>query len=220
MSQYKWLRNQNDSMKSDLHDNYAAEYDRQVSDYGCHIAEVLFGLCYEFVQPGQYLLEAGIGSGLCAALFSKAGLVIHGFDFSQDMLDLCLKKGFAAELKKHDLVESPWPYPSDKYDILISCGVFHFILDLEGIFSEAQRILRPSGIFAFTTKISNGFSDSQKKYLQQMSGEFEIFSHSISYIHKMLETNHFESIREQQCLAGTDTFQTWVTRKQTTDEWN
>lgn len=200
-------------MKAALHDSYAADYDRQVSEYRCYLAEILFGLCYDSIQPGQFLLEAGIGSGLCATLFSKAGLVIHGFDFSQAMLAICQEKGFVANLKQHNLLDSPWPYSSNQYDILISCGVFHFLSDLEGVFSEAQRILRPSGIFAFTTKISSGFNDSQARYLQEMSGEFEIFSHSINYIRKLLEANRFEPIREQQCLTGTVTFQTWVSLK-------
>jgi len=38
-------------MKSDLHDAYAAEYDHQAGEYGCHMAEVLFGLCYDAIQP-------------------------------------------------------------------------------------------------------------------------------------------------------------------------
>ena len=44
-----------------LHDAYAA--------YDCYLAEALFGLCYEFVQPAQHLLDLGIGSGLSAASF-------------------------------------------------------------------------------------------------------------------------------------------------------
>ncbi|WP_423224970.1 hypothetical protein [Candidatus Amarolinea aalborgensis] len=69
-------------MNAALHDAYAADYDQQVQAYGCHVADVLFGLCYEYVQPGQRLLDAGIGSGLSAQLFAKAGLEIHGMDFS------------------------------------------------------------------------------------------------------------------------------------------
>jgi 2-polyprenyl-3-methyl-5-hydroxy-6-metoxy-1,4-benzoquinol methylase len=66
-------------MSAALHDAYAADYDQQVQSCDCHVADVLFGLCYEYVQPGQRLLDAGIGSGLSAQLFAKAGLEIHGF---------------------------------------------------------------------------------------------------------------------------------------------
>lgn len=214
MSRHGWLRNDNDSMKSDLHDAYAAEYDRQVGEYGCHIAEVLFGLCYEAVQPGQYLLEAGIGSGLCAALFAKAGLVIHGFDFSPAMLEICREKRIAADLIEHDLLQTPWPFLPNTYDILISCGVFHFVAELEAIFGEAERVLRTAGIFAFTTKVPTGLSNPEEKYARQMSGEFEIFSHFHSYIELLMGVNSFKILRIQQCLVGADIFQTWVTCKQ------
>lgn len=46
-------------INANLHDIYAAEYDQQVQSYGCHIADVLFGLCYAFIEPGQQLLDAG-----------------------------------------------------------------------------------------------------------------------------------------------------------------
>ena len=54
----------------------------QVQAYDCHIADLLFGLCYEFTRPGQRLLDAGIGTGLSARLFPRAGLTIYGMDFS------------------------------------------------------------------------------------------------------------------------------------------
>jgi len=38
-------------MNAALHDAYADDYDQQVQSYGCHVADVLFGLCYEYVQP-------------------------------------------------------------------------------------------------------------------------------------------------------------------------
>ena len=74
------------SDQATLHDAYAADYDAQVSAYDCYLAEALFGLCYDFVQPGQSLLDLGIGSGLSAAPFARAGLRVAGMDFAPAML--------------------------------------------------------------------------------------------------------------------------------------
>ena len=52
------------------HDESAAEYDRLARDYHW-FPEVLFGLCFEYTQPGECLLAIGIGTGLCAAPFAK-----------------------------------------------------------------------------------------------------------------------------------------------------
>lgn len=89
------------------HDAYAADYDNQVRASNCLIAEALFGLSFEYLQPGQRLLDLGIGSGLSAILFDKAGLHVYGMDFSPAMLELCRSKGIAIELKRHDLALSP-----------------------------------------------------------------------------------------------------------------
>ena len=88
---------------SDLHDAYALDYDAQVDAYECYVADLLFGLAYEYIEPGQRLLDIGIGSGLSAWPFAKAGLEISGMDFSPVMLDICKSKGLAKDLTLHDL---------------------------------------------------------------------------------------------------------------------
>jgi ubiquinone/menaquinone biosynthesis C-methylase UbiE len=139
-------------MNSVCHDAYASDYDQQVRAAGCYLEEVLFGLCFEYPQPNQRLLDLGIGSGLSAAPFTKTGLQVTEMDFSKEMLNLCRAKGIANELKLHDLQATPWPFPTRNFDYLVCCGVFHFLSDLDRVFEEAKRVLREEGIFAFTTK--------------------------------------------------------------------
>jgi len=149
-----------------LHDAYASEYDEQILAYECHIADVVFGLCYEYIQPGQRLLDLGIGSGISAVLFSKAGLQVSGMDFSPAMLELCRAKGIAGELKQHNLQQTPWPFSSDKFDHLICCGVLHFLSDLEVVFGESYRLLKDGGIFAFTTRVTSRSATLRRKFEQ------------------------------------------------------
>jgi predicted TPR repeat methyltransferase len=196
-----------------LHDTYAADYDDQVKAYDCYITDVLFGLCYEFIAPGQVLLDAGIGSGLSAQLFARAGLEIYGMDFSPAMLDRCQRKGFAVELKQHDLLQIPWPYPAARLDHVICCGVLHFVADLESIFGEAARIVRSGGLFAFTTKVAAAPASDQEKYDRQRSDEFEIFSHTPAYIETLLAQHAFTHVKMQKCFVGADLFDLWIARK-------
>lgn len=70
-----------------LHDAYAVDYDAQVCAYDCHIIDLLFGLSYEYLTPGQRLLDVGIGSGVSSQSFARAGLEIYGLDFSPAMLE-------------------------------------------------------------------------------------------------------------------------------------
>jgi predicted TPR repeat methyltransferase len=193
-----------------LHDAYAADYDDQVQAYDCNVADVLFGLCYEFVRPGQRLLDVGIGSGLSTQLFAKAGLEIYGMDFSPAMLDICRAKGFAADLKQHDLLQLPWPYPAASFDHLVCCGVLHFIAQLDDILSEAGRVLSTGGVFAFTTRLPSAMVIGQQPYDRQVMGEFEIFSHAPAYIETLLAQHAFRQRKMLKCFVGDDLFLLWV----------
>ncbi len=196
-----------------LHDAYAAEYDAQVQAYDCYVADLLFGLCFEFVQPGQRVLDAGIGTGLSAQLFAKAGLTIHGMDFSPAMLDLCRAKGLAAELAEHDLGQLPWPYPTGRFDHVVCCGVLHFIPELDGIFGEAARVLSAGGVFAFTTRLPATLENYPQPYERQIVGGFEIFSYAPAHVEGLVMRHAFTHLKRQKCFVGDDLFLLWVVRK-------
>jgi len=134
------------------HDKDAAQYDRQAREHGCHAHEALFGMMYEFVSPGETLLDMGIGTGLGSILFHKMGLHVSGFDSSSGMLAMCEAKGFAAQLVQHDLQDVPFPYPATSFNHVISLSVLHFFADLAPVFEETARIIKPRGVFGFTVE--------------------------------------------------------------------
>jgi predicted TPR repeat methyltransferase len=199
-------------MNHTQHDSYAAGYDAQVRAYNCYIADLVFGLCYEFIHPGQRLLDVGTGSGLSAQPFVRAGLLVSGMDFSPAMLDICREKGFFADLQQHDLAITPWPYPTDYFDHLVASGVFHFIPGLESSFSEAARLLKPGGRFTFTTRFPTT-DPLGEPYTRHLAGDFEIFSHSQSYIEALLKQSSLTELKLQKCFVGEDIFLIRVTQK-------
>ena len=90
-----------------IQDSQAAnEYDNQARATNWFGPEVVFGLAYEFVRPGDCLLDLGIGSGLSSILFHQAGLRVFGLDGSNEVLNVCKSKNFAEELKQHDLADA------------------------------------------------------------------------------------------------------------------
>ena len=123
-------------------------YDEEAEATGWYGPEVAFGLTYAHVQPGQSMLDIGIGTGLGSILFLKAGLEIHGMDISPQMLDACRRKGFSS-LHLHDLSKTPYPFDSESIDHAVCTGVFNFFSDLSPAFQEVGRILRKGGLFVF-----------------------------------------------------------------------
>jgi ubiquinone/menaquinone biosynthesis C-methylase UbiE len=134
-----------------IHDEGSARgYDQQAQATNWRGPEVVFGLAYELVSPGERLLDLGIGSGLSSILFHKAGLQVYGLDGSSEVLEVCRAKNFTVELKQHDLHSLPLPYASGFFDHVVCVAVLNSFQDVDPLFAEVSRILKPQGSFAFT----------------------------------------------------------------------
>ena len=193
-----------------LHDTYAVGYDAQVRAYECYLAEVLFGLSYEYVRPGESLIDLGIGTGLAAELYARAGLRVSGVDFAAAMLDLCRAKGFAADLRRHDLQSIPWPYPAAAFDHAACCGVLHFVPDLAPFLAETARVLRPGGSFAFTTQWPAAGETAPQSVVDSEAGGMAVFAHSPAYVAALIDQCGFTRRKRLRCFVGEESFLAWV----------
>lgn len=173
----------------------ANEYDRSIDAQGWRGPEVIFGLAYAFVEPGQSVLDIGIGTGLGSALFHKAGLDVFGMDMSPEMLDVCRNKGFAKDLKVHDLNEVPYPYASATLDHAICVGVLNHFEDLGPVFRETSRILKDGGVFAFVVA-HRRIGESSDIQVQHADTRVTMFRHGEEQIGALLLEHGFDLLRE------------------------
>ena len=174
----------------------AGKYDEQVKEYDSYAHDAMFGMSYEYVKPNDKLLDLGIGTGLASINFSEIGLKVYGLDVSDEMLNVCRNKSFTEELKVHNLLDKRIPYNDNYFNHIICSGVFHFLGDLDNIFSEVARIIRKDGIFAFT--IAPG---KVRDYTKQMtSWGVPIYNHSTDYIMRLLDKNRMNLLKELRLL--------------------
>ena len=175
----------------------ANQYDEQVKEYDSYGHDVIFGMSYEFVKPNEKILDLGIGTGLASIQFSKIGLKVYGLDISEEMLNVCRIKSFAEGLKLYNLSSNRIPYDDGYFDHVICCGVFHFLSDLKNVFSEATRIMKEGGIFAFTISPDS----TAEEYNKQMTAwGVPIYKHSPNYINRLLDLNGMKLLKEQRLL--------------------
>jgi predicted TPR repeat methyltransferase len=156
-----------------------------------HGHEALFGMMFEYLRPGQSLLDAGTGTGLMAALFHKAGLKVIGFDLSGEMLAVCEAKKVAEELKVWDVARPGWPYPDGRFDHATACGVFHFVRHPDAAFGEVCRLLKPGGLFGFTVK---GVIDGRTEYIDPEYG-IAIYCHPEQYVKELMAGQMFSCLK-------------------------
>lgn len=180
----------------------AYDYDEEAEATGWFGPEVAFGLIYKFIQPGQSILDIGIGTGLGSVLFRKADLKVYGMDISEDMLDACRAKGFA-DLRRHDLNESPYPFDSENMDHAVCLGVFNFFRDLSPVFREVARILREGGLFVFV--VGDRMEDEAMEFVvgpehTHSGGSMTMYRHSARQINGWL---HEFGFTPQRRLAFT-----------------
>jgi ubiquinone/menaquinone biosynthesis C-methylase UbiE len=172
------------------------EYDKNAEKAQWLDPAIVFGMAYRFVKPGDHLLDIGIGTGLSSQLFHKAGLEIHGIDFSPKMLACCQSKQMAKDLKEHDLSITPYPYEPNSMDHAVCTGVTHLFQDITPIFQEVERILKPGGIFAFVVPDCR---EGEPRAIQVDSRhspkeKVAIFSYSEKHINGLLDSFGFARI--------------------------
>ncbi len=187
----------------EAHQESAPDYDQQALDWGWN-PEVIFGLMYRHVHPGETLLDIGIGTGLTSEPFRKAGLKIYGIDGAKEMLDQCASKNITVDLKQHDLTDLPLPYDDGFFHHVTCGGVFHFFGDLQPLFGEVTRLLKKGGSFGFTFSGLEPTNDKDyDKVLDDASGVM-IYKQSEKYMLRLLSDNGLVFRRKLIFLGSTN----------------
>jgi predicted TPR repeat methyltransferase len=115
--------------RTELFDRWAETYDRSVLDEsGIHegydrVLETVVRAAG--AQPGQRVLDLGIGTGNLAQRFLTLGCAVWGVDFSPAMLARARAKAPQAHLVRADLM-GDWPAELDgQFERIVSTYVFH-----------------------------------------------------------------------------------------------
>jgi predicted TPR repeat methyltransferase len=95
------------------------------------------------------VLDAGCGTGACAAFLRPHADRLEGVDLSPQMLDQARRKGLYDALACEDLLSHLRSRPG-QYDLIAASGVLILFGDLGPVLKAAAGSLRSAGLFLFT----------------------------------------------------------------------
>ena len=101
---------------------------------------------------GKTILDAGCGPGITTAYFLDSGALVTGIDYSEEMLSIARTRTEGkATLMRHDLNQELNMFDTSSFDIIYCSLVIHYIDDLNVLFKEFSRVLKPGGFVVFST---------------------------------------------------------------------
>lgn len=110
---------------------------------------------YRLLGPlaGKRFLDLGCGGGQSAIAAAKQSAIAIGVDISVEQLAIARRlieqEEVRVELKQGDLAELAFQR-ADSVDIVFSAWALQFVPDLNRVFRQIHRVLRPQGTFVFS----------------------------------------------------------------------
>jgi ubiquinone/menaquinone biosynthesis C-methylase UbiE len=101
----------------------------------------------DFDVKNKKILDLGFGDGYDLSLLGEQGGLLYGVDASEAMVNLARERNPHAELKLGFFENIP--YPDQYFDIIMSKWAIQTSAEIEPIYKEVARVLKPGGIFLF-----------------------------------------------------------------------
>ena len=129
------------------------------------------------------ILEIGCGTGKNTAVLAQIGNVVRAVDFSQGMIEQAREKVKAENVhfSMMDITQA-WDFENGSFDLVASNLVLEHIRDIDFVFSEAARVLRPNGKFFIDELHTFRQYDGKKArfYQDEKQVEVDAFVHHMS----------------------------------------
>lgn len=165
------------------YNNWAYSYDAMENKTRDLDKEATRLILADIINSDSTVLEFGCGTGKNTEWFIKNSKEVTAVDFSQEMLNKAVEKLSNDNLifQQADITQ-PWPFENHVYD-LVSCNlILEHVQNLNPVFKEAARTLKPSGYF-FVSELHpfKQYQGSKAKF--EMDNEMvspDCFTHHVS----------------------------------------
>ncbi len=127
-----------------------------------------------FIKPGMKLLDLACGDGLDLIHYKNLGAEVYGVDSSEELIDIAKKR-----LPNNDIRVGEFeklPYENNFFDAVLSKYSIQTSKDLQPVFAEILRVLKPGGILLFL--VTHPF----RTYFEKRNPKVDYFKQEISQI--------------------------------------
>ena len=99
---------------------------------------------------GKSVLDLGCGYGWHCKFAEEQGAArVLGIDLSERMLGEARKRNAGARIEYRLCGIEDYEYPENEWDCVVSNLALHYIEDLDGVYRNVHRTLKPDGVFLF-----------------------------------------------------------------------
>jgi len=175
-----------------LFDSFSKSFDSKLAMLGYQAPALVADAVSECVgasATGLKVLDAGCGTGLCAALLKPFAGWLTGIDLSEGMLAKARGRGLYDELHQAELTAYMKQH-AGHYDLVASADTLVYFGDLNAAMRAAARALRPGGHLCFTVE---ALGDGELgDYRLHHHGRY---AHSAAYVEAELELAGFRVLK-------------------------
>lgn len=186
-----WLRHTFDAA--------AADFDRHLSsDLGYDTPARLSAMLAPPPADGWRILDLGCGTGLSGVALRPMASHLAGLDLSSKMLAKAEEKGIYDRLVCAEIHAAMALESSADYDLVFCTDVFIYLGELDTLFAETTRLLKPDGRFAFSAEALEHADNLDQDFHLQPSGRY---AHRADYLRRLGMKYGFNELRWQAAPA-------------------
>lgn len=135
------------------YDAWAGSYDDDLAAWSYRAPDAVAEAVTTRLPDAASVLDVGCGTGLVGAALREHGCTarITGLDISPASLDVARRTGAYERLERADL-QRPLEVADGATDALVCVGVMTYLPDVEAVWREFARVVRPGGVVVVTQR--------------------------------------------------------------------
>ena len=138
---------------ADRYDQWAKGYDDDLSSWSYQAPAVVADTVTTRLPEAGSVLDVGCGTGLVGRALRDRGFTgrILGLDISQASLEIAQRGGAYDSVEQADL-QQRLPLDDDSVDAAVCVGVMTYLPDVEAVWRDFARVVRPGGLVVATQR--------------------------------------------------------------------